>query len=69
MYRIKVESSAIKEIGYHPEKEILEVLFANDTAYQYVKVGFEDYMNLIRAESIGKHFADMKESFQYARIQ
>lgn len=69
MYRMKVSSSAIKEIGYHPEKQILEVLYSNDYAYQYINVSFEDYEELMASDSIGKHFLAMKDSYKFSRIQ
>jgi len=56
MYRQRVESSAIKEIGYNPEKEVLEVMFVNEQIYQYVRLSFERYSELMGAESIGSHF-------------
>lgn len=70
MYRKQVHSSAIKEIGYNAEKEILEVMFTNDTVYQYVKFKFETYTDLVEAQSVGSHFMKkVKNAYPCVRIQ
>lgn len=52
-----VKSSYLKEIGYDPDKQELEVTFNSGAKFSYFDVSQTAYDSLITAESVGKHFA------------
>ena len=69
MERIKVKSSAIASIGYDAEKEILEIEFNTKEVYKYLKVKIEVYNELIKAESVGKHFfKNIAKKYTYVHV-
>jgi hypothetical protein len=51
-----VESSNIKAIGYNALALELHVEFKSGKTFAYKYVSPEDYVRLIQADSIGKHF-------------
>lgn len=58
------DSDIIEAIGFEPTAYLvgtLEVVFkaSPDVVYQYKKVGFDTFTQLISAESIGKSFHEM----------
>jgi len=53
----EVESSAIKSLGYDPEKERLVVQFPRGVTWAYVEVPAKEYCRLLAAESIGSYFS------------
>jgi hypothetical protein len=57
MKREPVKSSAIAEIGYDAEKQILEVMFHSGGLYQYAGFDQKAYEWLRLQSSIGSHFA------------
>jgi hypothetical protein len=70
MQRIPVQSSQIQEIGYDPEKSVLEVQFKRGlTVYHYAGVPPEVYEDLMHSESIGKFFnANVRDKFAYTKL-
>jgi len=56
MDRNTVSSSAIKSIGYDAAKSQLEVEFSSGSVYRYHDVKPENYAELFKAQSVGKHF-------------
>lgn len=56
MKRISVESSTIKAIGYDEEDNFLSVEFNNGSVYNYSNVTDSEFLALLNAESVGKHF-------------
>ncbi len=70
MERQKVESGMLREVGYDPEKRVLEVEFASGQVYEYVDVPPEVYSELLRAESHGQYFhAHIRDVFPYRRLR
>lgn len=53
----KVSSSMFTELGHDAETEILRVTYSNGGTYDYEGVSANEYLALLNAESIGKHFA------------
>lgn len=54
--RVRVQSSAIAEIGYNHITMILEVAFHAGAIYQYADVPAELYYALLSTESVGRLF-------------
>ncbi len=53
----RVESSAIKAVGYDATTQKLRVQFASGQTYEYHDVPPETHEGLMGADSIGSHFA------------
>ena len=69
MHRHRVESLAIRSVGYDPLESILEIEFINGDVYQYYGVPELEYNELMSAESKGQ-FVNLriKEHYAYAAI-
>ncbi|PQJ82705.1 KTSC domain-containing protein [Polaribacter glomeratus] len=68
MERIRVSSSNIKEIGYL--LGTLEILFKNNTIYQYKQVPENIYNQLINSSSKGTYFSEnIKNEFPCRKIR
>ncbi|KAF0205586.1 MAG: hypothetical protein FD167_5581 [bacterium] len=65
MDRIRVSSSNLKDVGYDPEQQILEVGFLNGSIYQYLNVPESKYIALMRAESKGGYLDAYIKKFGY----
>lgn len=64
-----VQSSTIKTVGFSSEKSKTFVEFKNGGLYQYDKTSKDDFDKLVKAESIGKHFAsNFKNKFDYVKL-
>lgn len=53
--RTPVKSSNIRAIGHDPESKTLEVEFSNGGVYHYHGVDSDQYNELLKAESVGRH--------------
>ena len=70
MQRQSVESSMLQEVGYDPERRVLEVEFASGEVYDYYDVPPEVYDGLLRAESPGQYFRDhVRGVYTYRRLR
>ena len=56
MYKHPVKSSNLDEVGYDPATRTLHVRFQGGNTYEYAEVPSQAYMDLITADSKGKHF-------------
>jgi hypothetical protein len=56
MRRSRVESSAIRSVGYERETAMLEVEFTSDRVYRYFAVPPSVYEGLLNAQSAGAYF-------------
>ena len=56
MERTRVDSSNINEVGYEAETKTLQVQFKNCGVFNYPGVDPKEYVALLGAESVGKHF-------------
>lgn len=62
-------SSNIAEIGYDENTLTLEVMFLNNSIYQYFDVPKHIYDELIQAESYGKYLAqNIKGFYRYSKV-
>ncbi len=58
MRRERVESDALRSVGYDPDRRILEIEFAAGTVYRYFDVPEALYAGLMTAASHGEFFSD-----------
>jgi hypothetical protein len=64
------ESSTVKSTQYDIDSQALTIEFKNGNAYEYYKVTYEDWRELLNADSIGKHLnAHVKGKFDYKQIK
>jgi len=56
MKRKPVKSSNITSVGYDADKLILEVEFNSGKIYQYSPITNEGYIEMLKADSVGKFF-------------
>lgn len=59
MNRWPVQSSNIKAIGHDPQTNTMDVEFSSGKVYRYSEVNADEHMALIRAKSVGSHFANV----------
>lgn len=64
--RVRVQSSAIAEIGYDHITMILEVAFHGGGIYQYFCVPAEVYHALLSTKSVGRLFDEKVRSGPFA---
>ena len=70
MDRKRVNSSAIRSIGYDGRDRILEVEFSDGRINQYSSVSAELHRRLVSAPSIVSYFRDnIEESFTAKRVK
>lgn len=58
MKRLPVKSSHIKSVGYHAPSRMLSVEFNGGKVYHYNDVSPEAHESLMKAQSVGTHFAE-----------
>ncbi|RIX27522.1 KTSC domain-containing protein [Amnibacterium setariae] len=58
MRRYPVRSSALRAVGYDFETSTLEVEFASGGVYDYEDVPPEAALQLLEADSLGRHLAE-----------
>ena len=69
MRRKRVESSAIRSVGYDARREILEIEFTSGTVYQYDEFPQSLYDRFMRADSKGQFFREhILDQFSVARV-
>jgi hypothetical protein len=69
MDRVQVNSSNIKEAGFDPASNTLELMFSNGRVYQYFDVPPHVYTSLVNAPSPGQFFhQDVRGSYRFARV-
>lgn len=70
MDRKRVNSSAIRSIGYDERDRVLEVEFSDGRITQYSGVSAELHRRLVSAPSIVSYFRDnIEESFTAKRVK
>ena len=66
---MEVESAAIKEIDYDPDRAKLLVQFASGERYVYVGVPGEVHRSFVGADSKGRFFqAEIRDKYPYNRL-
>ena len=69
MRRDFVSSSNIREIGYDPNSQTLEVEFTNSFVYQYYNVPQQVFDALMAASSKGQFLnSQIKNMYPYSRV-
>lgn len=65
-----VESSAIQAIGHDPEKNVLRIAFHHSGhIYDFAGVDKKKHEALLKADSVGKHFAlHIQPHHKYTRV-
>lgn len=67
MNRTPVKSSNIASIGWN--EFVLQVEFNTGAVYEYMDVPYQIYLDLLNAESVGKHFnMFVKGEFSFTTI-
>jgi len=57
MYKeIKVNSSAIDNVGYDDIKKMLKIEFHGGRIYEYENVPKQEFLNIVAAPSVGKYY-------------
>ena len=71
MKRVAVESRSLRELGYDPDEQVLEVLFHNGSLYRYEQVPAEVVQALLEADSLGRYFNQVfkPRHYTYRRIE
>jgi lysyl-tRNA synthetase class 2 len=66
---MQVESQAIRDIAYDPERAKLFVQFADGDRYVYVGVPGEVHRSFLDAESKGRFFhAEIRDQYPYNKL-
>lgn len=65
MKRVAVESRSLRELGYDPDEQALEVEFHNGSLYRYEQVPPEVVQALLQADSLGRYFNQVFKAQQY----
>jgi hypothetical protein len=69
MRRKRVESSAIRSVGYNARREILEIEFTSGIVYQYDDFPQSLHDQFMRADSKGQFFRDyILDQFSVSRV-
>jgi hypothetical protein len=69
MEHVNVSSTSIRSIGYDSQTMTLEVIFLNETVYQYFEVPEHIYQGLLTAGSVGTYLnANVKGTYRYTRL-
>lgn len=71
MKRAAVNSSSLRELGYNPDEQVLEVLFHNGSLYRYEQVPAEVVQALLEADSLGRYFNQVFKArdYRYRRVE
>ena len=70
MDRKRINSSAIRSVGYDARSRVLEIELSSGSIYQYSGVADEVHRRLMSSPSAGSYFRDnIEESFTAKRIR
>ncbi|MGH8077747.1 MAG: KTSC domain-containing protein [Lysobacter sp.] len=70
MERVRVDSEALRSIGYDVGTKVLEIEFASRTVYRYFDVPDYLHLGLMAADSHGQFYADFirNAGFDYVQV-
>ncbi len=68
MKRVRLGSSAIATIAYDKEMRSLDVEFRGGDTYRYFNVSKSIYRELLKAESAGAYWNEVKDKFAFAKL-
>ncbi|GAA3536930.1 KTSC domain-containing protein [Amycolatopsis ultiminotia] len=70
MRRAPVKSSVLRDVGYDPDRRVLEVGFHDDAVYQYFLVPKRVYRELLAAPSHGRYLnLEIKPRYPVRRVE
>jgi hypothetical protein len=68
--RVRVQSSAVRSIGYDELEWVLQVRFHNGKLYNYFRVPPQEHASLVRAASIGEYLnLQIKPYYEYEELE
>jgi hypothetical protein len=67
MNREPVNSSNIASVGHDPHTNVMEIEFRSGKVFQYDDVNPDEHAAMLRAPSIGSHFANILRPFKNSR--
>jgi hypothetical protein len=69
MRRVRIDSSAIRGIGYDEASRVLELEFVSGAVYDYDGVPPEEVLGLLEADSRGRYFDDhIRGPYPFRRV-
>lgn len=68
MKRVRLGSSAIASIVYDEKKRTLDVEFRDGDIYRYSHVPEFVYRELLKTESAGAFWNELKDEFEYEKL-
>ena len=68
MKRVRLGSSAIATIAYDEEMRSLDVGFRGGDTYRYFNVSKSIYRELLKAESAGAYWNEVKDKFAFVKL-
>jgi len=68
MKRVRLGSSAIASVSYDEKKRTLDVEFRDGYIYRYVHVPKSVYRELLKAESAGTFWNQVKDNYEFTRV-
>ena len=69
MDRESVKSGVLKLVDYDKNKKVLEAELVNKSVYQYYKVPFSEYRNLMKSSSSGKYYNKHIKKYSYKKLR
>ena len=70
MDRQAVKSSNLHSVGYHADRQLLEIEFNGGEVYEYYQVPSETYESLMKADSKGRyHHQNIRNMYEYKRVR
>lgn len=67
--RVRLESAAIAAVAYDRELRTLDVEFRDSGSYRYFNVPLSTYRALLKAESAGAFWNEIKKDYTYAKLE
>lgn len=68
MKPVKLGSAAIEAVRYDETQQALDVEFRGSGKYRYFNVPVSVYRALLKAESVGAFWNEVKDEFEYEKM-
>jgi len=68
MKRVRLGSTAIATVTYDEEMRSVDVEFRGGDTYRYFNVSKSIYRELLKAESAGTYWNEVKDKFTYVKL-
>lgn len=69
MRRYRIDSTAIRAVGYDGSSRTLELEFPSGAVYDYLDVPPEEVLGLLESDSIGRYFDEhIRGPYPYQRV-